>query len=576
MRKSELIKHIPERIPCLTVNFFRACGEDVLMIAGTAERWREWETHEEQAVHFVWKEGYLTFWPSGNTWTRESLRTVDFGTIGCQYDATNRFLERNAPECENMYEFERQMDWKKEKRKNERKQKKIDDLMNSSTPPLPRGFIQRIRSMAKDVKTRKRMNIKMFQRVREDVVVERMFKVTRERTGYLTIFEFCRAFTGDYGDIWNCWYYGWHERDYGRKQQFWPTKQGGIGNIPNTFRIYDNFAEESMTKQQETCLREMDGLADPSTLLNHLHFCPDLEYIIKSGWKRMAAELCGRYVSAEECRLWIDGLKKLDRNMLCRLRKADAGMKAAGLLQENPKLSDKWLKEVTSWKQEQKIDEVGNIGRRGLNLNHVLTLLEKTGGVKYENIRLYEDYLDMAERRNENIHDEIIYRNKRWREFHDRYLEEINRQREEKRREELRNRFGEIRADYRRNKKIFGWSDGENCIIVPKTCEDIMDEGKKQHHCVGASDRYMRRMAKRETWIVFLRHAEDPKEPWYTIETDGETVLQFYAAYDRQPEKEEVQKILNAWMKEVRKNMEKVLKEEAEKQREEEILQAAG
>ena len=62
-------------------------------------------------------------------------------------------------------------------------------------------------------------------------------------------------------------------------------------------------------------------------------------------------------------------------------------------------------------------------------------------------------------------------------------------------------------------------------------------------------------MDKRESYIVFLRHADDPKKPYYTIECTETSVIQFYAAYDRQPDRAEVQKILSQWMKQVKKNV---------------------
>lgn len=85
----------------------------------------------------------------------------------------------------------------------------------------------------------------------------------------------------------------------------------------------------------------------------------------------------------------------------------------------------------------------------------------------------------------------------------------------------------------------------------------------------------MQRMSDRVSWIVFLRHHENPEEPWYTIETDGNRVIQFYAAYDRQPDKEEVQKLLTEWMKQVRKNKKKVEKQEEEERKAQKLKEAA-
>ena len=65
-------------------------------------------------------------------------------------------------------------------------------------------------------------------------------------------------------------------------------------------------------------------------------------------------------------------------------------------------------------------------------------------------------------------------------------------------------------------------------------------------------------MAERKSFIVFLRKATEPEKPYYTIECDLTKVLQFYSAYDRQPDKEKVEKILSKWMKQVRKNVKKM------------------
>ena len=64
---------------------------------------------------------------------------------------------------------------------------------------------------------------------------------------------------------------------------------------------------------------------------------------------------------------------------------------------------------------------------------------------------------------------------------------------------------------------------------------------------MGASTTYMERMAKGLTWILFLRKKEDLENPYYTIEIDMKTdqILQWYSEYDRKPDKEEIQKVLN-------------------------------
>lgn len=59
------------------------------------------------------------------------------------------------------------------------------------------------------------------------------------------------------------------------------------------------------------------------------------------------------------------------------------------------------------------------------------------------------------------------------------------------------------------------YSDGNFCIVMPRTSEEIVHEGVRQNHCVG---RYCERVAKGESVILFVRRAEAPEEAFYTLE----------------------------------------------------------
>ncbi len=72
-----------------------------------------------------------------------------------------------------------------------------------------------------------------------------------------------------------------------------------------------------------------------------------------------------------------------------------------------------------------------------------------------------------------------------------------------------------IRDVYNRFSALCEFSDGEYCIVMPSSCEEIMYEGKAQSHCVG---NYCERMAKGEDIILFLRKLSDRDKPFYTIE----------------------------------------------------------
>lgn len=65
------------------------------------------------------------------------------------------------------------------------------------------------------------------------------------------------------------------------------------------------------------------------------------------------------------------------------------------------------------------------------------------------------------------------------------------------------------------------YDDGEFSITIPKTTQDIINEGKALHHCVGV---YVDKVIRREDMIYFLR--KDREVPYVTIEVKDKKVTQ--------------------------------------------------
>ena len=60
-------------------------------------------------------------------------------------------------------------------------------------------------------------------------------------------------------------------------------------------------------------------------------------------------------------------------------------------------------------------------------------------------------------------------------------------------------------------------------LVVPETADDIKAEGEALHHCVGS---YVDRVARGETSIFFIRRADSPDEPYFTLEWKNNDVSQ--------------------------------------------------
>ena len=163
--------------------------------------------------------------------------------------------------------------------------------------------------------------------------------------------------------------------------------------------------------------------------------------------------------------------------------------------------------------------------------------------------RYYIDYLRLMEQCNVPINDtNACPRNLR--QAHD-HLVELNNALERERKEqakrnrdrELKNKFDElIKARQYMEMEINGLK-----FVLPKKASDIVNEGSALHHCVST---YVDRHASGTTTIVFIRNAEAPKKPLYTMEFCKKEIVQIRAKYNQNPPKE----VLNAaeiWKKKV-------------------------
>ena len=85
--------------------------------------------------------------------------------------------------------------------------------------------------------------------------------------------------------------------------------------------------------------------------------------------------------------------------------------------------------------------------------------------------------------------------------------------------QEARRKFKE-NMEYR---KRLEFASGGLFIRQPKNMTEIVNEGKRLHHCVGG---YAQRHAYGKLHIMFIRTAEKPDVPYYTMEisTEGKIV----------------------------------------------------
>lgn len=155
--------------------------------------------------------------------------------------------------------------------------------------------------------------------------------------------------------------------------------------------------------------------------------------------------------------------------------------------------------------------------------------------------RDYRDYINECEQLHLDLKDKMILYPKDLQEAHRRTTAQV--------------RFEKNKADQEEFRKVvedleqFAWQKGNLFIRPAREQEELRDEGTALHHCVAG---YIQRMAKGETAIFFIRKAEEPDAPFYTLELQNKKVIQCRTKDNKSYElSEDVKSFVDMWMEKV-------------------------
>lgn len=110
--------------------------------------------------------------------------------------------------------------------------------------------------------------------------------------------------------------------------------------------------------------------------------------------------------------------------------------------------------------------------------------------------------------------------------------------------ERRRKRFHEVvkSEDYQR----LQWTSGNWVVLIPSTPDDIIEEGRKQCHCVGS---YVNMVLDGVYRICFLRRADNPDKPVLTLTVSKDDGLLYYKGRGNREVTAEERTVLEAWTK---------------------------
>ena len=160
----------------------------------------------------------------------------------------------------------------------------------------------------------------------------------------------------------------------------------------------------------------------------------------------------------------------------------------------------------------------------------------------------------MAEKLHIDTSDEIIYRAHKLRQRHDELVLQCEKGDLQIQAEQMEKKYPHVNDICKEIQEKYAYADETYTIIAPSNVLDILTEGRMLHHCVGnngAGERYYDRIERRESFILFLRRTDEPKDPYYTLEVEPDgTVRQKRTLFDRQHEDiEQATEFLLKWQK---------------------------
>jgi hypothetical protein len=403
--------------------------------------------------------------------------------------------------------------------------------------------------------------------------VERQFKAVckwESGTKEIQLFEQLRAIIPN-GKCWGKVWYGLSTEADELTQSFWDTNPGNKRFVLSY--LYPGNLQEvlpcgRLEQSGMELLARSGKKVNVNKFITTFHQRPYLEYLIKAGLNRMAAEVVNVYgwwrepdkvicTTANNLR---DALQ-LDGNRVSRMKQLDGGLCTLEWLQyeeeKEIKISQESLEYLT--KMDIGPNECEEILVELRSVNRMVNYMRKQKIAPKQLTTTWQDYLRMAKEAGYDTTDDIVRLPKDLKARHDYLVELGNKEEDSERLKKYADLDQQIQKRLPDVKKYF-WEDKKYMIIPAGACKELMTEGRKLHHCVGRDDHYMKKMAEGKSWILFLRKKEDLKQPYYTIEIDmaDNEILQYYSEFDRKPDIKAVNRILNKFKRSVQQDQQKV------------------
>lgn len=191
--------------------------------------------------------------------------------------------------------------------------------------------------------------------------------------------------------------------------------------------------------------------------------------------------------------------------------------------------------------------------------NYLKRQFREAGRPPRELVSTWQDYTAMAGRLKMDLEQEQIFKPKDLVKTHDDLLVLLGGKEIVLQASEILKKYPDVDEICQQIKEKYEYGDKDYMIIAPDRIEDIINEGHILGHCLHRSDFYFDRIQTRESYILFLRKASEPDQPYYTLEVEpGGTARQKRTVGDKQnADYEKAKNFIRKWQKAISRRLTK-------------------
>ena len=273
-------------------------------------------------------------------------------------------------------------------------------------------------------------------------------------------------------------------------------------------------------------------------LLDNLKNIPQAEYLMKAGLPVLAA---GNLPDASAKNL--PELTGLGKHFLPAMRESQASFQEIKAIAAQRNAGPEDLRQLCALRLDRDclilLKRIAHFNAIGRALRYVQAQKKASAGQTRRNklpyfLRLYRDYLDMAQSLKSDMSQRAILEPRDLKERHDLLAARVN---------ELKSRPDDERFQRAIDEGLYGWAqdyaNDSYRVVYPMKRSDLTTEGQCLNHCVGGQA-YFERHILGHQMVFFIRKVSAPDKPYFTAEIDTDTgrIIQLYGFGDCSAPKE--------------------------------------